>query len=111
MVTLGFLADGGDGYPLENVVTNNAERVDRVDLVDAAIDEGEFTFADTGTEQDAFVEYLGEFHREQAYSEEETSVAEDERIQNLAYREDTVLVEETELVGIDSGARMGDLAA
>ncbi|WP_106476063.1 bifunctional metallophosphatase/5'-nucleotidase [Phytohalomonas tamaricis] len=91
VVTLGFMADGGDGYPLADVVADNAERVDRVDLVDAGIEDGAFIFADTGTEQDAFAEYLGAFYSDDPYSEADTPVEEDERIQNLAYRDDTVL--------------------
>ncbi|MHB0775360.1 bifunctional metallophosphatase/5'-nucleotidase [Halomonas sp. WWR20] len=91
VVTLGFLADGGDGYPLGDVVADNTARVDRTDLVDAGLEEGDFTFAQAGTEQDAFAEYLGEFYIEAPFDMAETPIAEDERIQNLAYREDTVL--------------------
>ncbi|GAB2800944.1 hypothetical protein GCM10027040_30800 [Halomonas shantousis] len=105
VVTLGFLAEGGDGYPLGDVVADNAERVDRIDLVDAGLAEGDFTFAQAGTEQDAFAEYLGEFYMDTPYSMEETPVAEDERIQNLAYREDTVLT------GIDTSPVEGGLLA
>ena len=53
VVTLGFLADGGDGYPLDE-----GSYQDRVDLMDAFVDDGQFTFADKGTEQDAFAEYM-----------------------------------------------------
>jgi 2',3'-cyclic-nucleotide 2'-phosphodiesterase (5'-nucleotidase family) len=86
MVTLGFLADGGDGYPL-----GEGRYLDRVDLVDIFEDDGLFTFAEAGTEQDAFAEYMGAFHAETPFREEETPASEDTRIQNLAARDDAVL--------------------
>jgi len=85
MVTLNFLADGGDGFFAGNSV------LDRVDLVDSDLDDGLFTFAEIGTEQDAFAEYMGEFFSETPFSEAETPASEDTRIQNLDVREDTVL--------------------
>jgi 2',3'-cyclic-nucleotide 2'-phosphodiesterase (5'-nucleotidase family) len=52
MVTLNFLAGGGDSYPL-TTATN------RVDLAQAGAPRtGAATFADNGTEQDAFAEFL-----------------------------------------------------
>jgi 2',3'-cyclic-nucleotide 2'-phosphodiesterase (5'-nucleotidase family) len=52
MVTLNFLAGGGDGYPL-TTATN------RVDLAQVGAPRtGTATFADNGTEQDAFAEFL-----------------------------------------------------
>ncbi len=86
VVTLGFLGDGGDGYPL-----GEGNYLERVDLVEAFSDDGLFTFADAGTEQDAFAEYMGTFHSETPFSEEETPASEDQRIQNLAERDDAVL--------------------
>ncbi|TNC73880.1 hypothetical protein FHG71_04135 [Rubellimicrobium roseum] len=97
IVTLGFLADGGDGYPFPE--GGGADRVDLVDLdgngsPDGTRD-GVATFADNGTEQDAFAEYLAANHAtdETAYAEADTGRVDDERIQNLAFREDTVLDE------------------
>ncbi|MGP9634190.1 DUF4214 domain-containing protein [Halomonas sp. AOP43-A1-21] len=84
VVTLGFMADGGDGYPLEN------RYVDRIDLVDSYDLEGKFDFAEKGTEQDAFAEYMGAMFSETPFSEAETSASEDLRIQNLAVRDDAV---------------------
>ncbi|UYF98771.1 DUF4214 domain-containing protein [Halomonas sp. GD1P12] len=86
VVTLGFMADGGDGYPLGEGVY-----IDRVDLVDAYTLEGKFDFADNGTEQDAFAEYMGATYSETPFSEVETPASEDMRIQNLAVRDDAVL--------------------
>lgn len=86
VVTLGFMADGGDGYPL-----GEGSYQQRLDLVEAVIDDGVFTFAAAGTEQDAFAEYMAAFHAEAAFSEVETPASEDTRIQNLAKRDDSVL--------------------
>lgn len=64
MVTLNFLAGGGDGFPIP--------QTNRVDLVlDATVatsvdmsaeDPGQADFAETGSEQDALAEYLQQFH-------------------------------------------------
>ena len=85
VVTLGFLADGGDGYPLGEGVYK-----DRVDLMDAFVDDGQFTFADKGTEQDAFAEYMASMFSETPFSQEETPASEDLRIQNLDERSDAI---------------------
>ncbi|WP_447893777.1 DUF4214 domain-containing protein [Vreelandella sp. GE22] len=87
VVTLGFMADGGDDYPLEG------NYIDRVDLVDAYDLDGKFDFAEKGTEQDAFAEYMGAMYSETPFNEAETPVGEDTRIQNLAFRDDAVLSE------------------
>ena len=87
MVTLGFLADGGDGYPFPT-----DDSINRVDLAAEESFTGDATFAADGTEQDALAEYLADnFTAETPYNEAETSRAEDERIQNLAFREDSVI--------------------
>lgn len=100
VVTLGFLADGGDGYPLGDGIND-----DRVDLIEADIAKGEASFADTGTEQDAFAEYLQAMHGETPFGENETPASEDTRIQNLAERDDAVLVG-----SVDSVLRLYDAA-
>ncbi|MCI0756364.1 choice-of-anchor I family protein [Teichococcus vastitatis] len=90
MVTLSFLADGGDGYPIGLYAD------ERTDLLDnGALDEGAASFADSGTEQDALAEYLAAKHgtAEAAFRQADTGAVEDERIQNLALREDTVPVD------------------
>ncbi len=86
MVTLGFLADGGDGYPfpMRDVVD--------LDQPDDAARTGVATFAPDGSEQDALAEYLAaNFDADNPLNEVDTSRAEDTRIQNLAFREDTVI--------------------
>ncbi|MDN3524154.1 5'-nucleotidase C-terminal domain-containing protein [Halomonas sabkhae] len=100
VVTLGFLADGGDGYPLGEGVND-----ERVDLVESDIAAGESTFAKTGTEQDAFAEYLQAMYSETPFAQEETPASEDKRIQNLNERGDSVLVG-----NVDGVARLYDAA-
>lgn len=94
IVTLGFMADGGDGYPFQPV-----DRVDLDDLngdgVADAVRDGAGDFADNGTEQDAFAEYLAEFFAtpDTAYGLADAGYGGDDRIQNLAFRSDTVIDE------------------
>jgi 2',3'-cyclic-nucleotide 2'-phosphodiesterase (5'-nucleotidase family) len=91
LVTLGFLADGGDGYPFP--------QRDRIDLVteDAEnptpeIRTGTATFAPDGSEQDALAEYLSAtYPAATPFNTEDVSPEFDERIQNLDFRNDTVL--------------------
>lgn len=87
VVTLGFLADGGDGYPL-----GEGQYVSRVDLLDSYNEAGQFTFAEPGSEQDAFAEYMNAMYGETAFSQQETPASEDTRIQNLSERGDGVFV-------------------
>ncbi|HAA46057.1 MAG: 5'-nucleotidase/2',3'-cyclic phosphodiesterase [Halomonas sp. 54_146] len=100
VVTLGFLADGGDGYPL-----GEGSYQDRVDLMDAFEDDGLFDFADKGTEQDAFAEYMASMFSETPFSEEETPASEDLRIQNLDERSDAIFS-----VSVDPLLRLYDAA-
>ncbi|MGB3138745.1 MAG: choice-of-anchor I family protein [Nodosilinea sp.] len=88
MVTLGFLADGGDGYPFPAGAAAN-----RIDLVDeTAPTTGNATFAADFSEQDALAEYLFDnFGAEAPFAAAETDRSLDTRAQNLAFREDTVL--------------------
>lgn len=91
LVTLNFLADGGDGYPFPDR--------DRVDLPDVLPEGGAATFANAGTEQDALAEYLASKFpvdndpRTPIFNNAETEPSDDLRIQNLAFRSDTVLDE------------------
>jgi len=87
LVTLNFLAGGGDGYPFPT-----GESANRVDLVvDGAERTGLATAADDGSEQDALAEYLAENFSETPFDIEDVSEELDSRIQNLDFREDTVL--------------------
>jgi 5'-nucleotidase / UDP-sugar diphosphatase len=94
IVTLGFLADGGDGYPLRMLAAPM-----RIDLDDeGAVDVAAFPwtradFAPLGTEQDALAELLAATTSvEEPFAREETPPEDDARIQNLAVRSGTVIV-------------------
>lgn len=93
VVTLNFLADGGDGYPFPETK--------RVDLAQSeeAQRMGEATFVPDGTEQDALAEFLVDNFSEMFFDSVDTPPEEDERIQNLDFRQDTVLEEEA--IGIE----------
>ena len=84
LVTLNFLADGGDGYPLNTLGT------DRRDLFAAGTDTG---FTVEGREQQAFADYIAAEHGtpDRAYAVAETPPELDLRVQNLSVRADTVL--------------------
>ncbi|MEO0978031.1 MAG: choice-of-anchor I family protein [Pseudomonadota bacterium] len=95
IVTLNFLANAGD----EILSTlSNPNRVDLIDLdADGNADNaftGDATFAADGSEQDALAEYLDDnFNPDNggsAYDQADTGPQDDERIQNLTFREDTV---------------------
>jgi 2',3'-cyclic-nucleotide 2'-phosphodiesterase (5'-nucleotidase family)/DNA-binding beta-propeller fold protein YncE len=87
MVTLNFLAGGGDGYPFPALATG------RVDLLQPGVRTGVATFSDNGTEQDALAEFLSAEHGtpDTAYAVPDTTPEGDTRIQNLLFRDDTVL--------------------
>lgn len=92
MVTLNFLAGGGDGYPF---TTFPAAGLNRVDLLGTPIPGGSpnaATFAAAGSEQDAFAEYLAAVHPISGprFAAPETPQSDDYRIQHLAFRADTV---------------------
>ena len=82
IVTLGFLADGGDGYPFPDFEAANPALVDRVDL-DAGGVPGASGFAARGTEQDALASYLSATHGESPFDDPETGPGQDRRIQDI----------------------------
>lgn len=86
VVTLNFLAGGGDSYPFPALGS------DRVDLVNAGVRTGTAAFADDGSEQDALAEFLAANHAtpETAYDTLDTTPGFDTRNQQVAAREDTV---------------------
>ena len=86
IVTLNFLANGGDGYPFPiNAAAN------RLDLVDVMTEPGAAIFSDPGSEQDAMAEFLAVNYAETSYNQADVGPDRDERIQNLSERRDTVL--------------------
>lgn len=91
VVTLNFLVDGGDNYPFEGFITENAARANRVELTDVLTDTGSATFANPGTEQDALAEYLAANFSSTPFAEAEVDPGRDSRIQNLDKRADDVL--------------------
>jgi len=89
MVTLNFLASGGDSYPFAKDASEQ-----RVDLFNAnAPLTGSAKFSGDGTEQDALAEYLKANHGTlaQAYNQPEATSSQDLRLQNLALRSDAVI--------------------
>ena len=87
LVTSSFLANGGDDYPFEIFGD------DRVDLTAVLTDEGTAQVAAPGTEQDALAEFLAANFTDTPFNIAETPIEADTRIQNLAFREDTILGE------------------
>jgi predicted extracellular nuclease/2',3'-cyclic-nucleotide 2'-phosphodiesterase (5'-nucleotidase family) len=89
IVTLNFLAGGGDGYPFPQGA--EAERLDLTQPADAPRTGGA-VFAADGSEQDVLAEYLLTFHAtpETAFSAPDTPASGDLRVQNLAFADDTV---------------------
>ncbi len=88
MVTLDFLASGGDGYPFTSLSNPN-----RVDITEPdAPRSGSATFAANGSEQDALAEYLRAIHTPaNPFNAADTAQPLDQRLQNLALRSDAVI--------------------
>jgi 2',3'-cyclic-nucleotide 2'-phosphodiesterase (5'-nucleotidase family) len=102
LVTLNFLANGGDGYPFDQLANPNRRQLytsvgfgdpdeNEDDMPDFPIltscDPGQnTTFSSTGGEQDALAEYFLEFHPDpaSAFDVAETAPADDRRIQDLS---------------------------
>ena len=95
IVTLNFLAGeegdptgiGGDGYPFPAFSSNYQQLAQAED----APRTGDADFAPDGSEQDALAEYLFDNFFETPFAEADTPRESDERIQNLAFRDDTVI--------------------
>jgi 2',3'-cyclic-nucleotide 2'-phosphodiesterase (5'-nucleotidase family) len=122
IVTLSFLADGGDGYPLSNFIRANPTFANRVDLIGetttdlnlngkidgpvdpAKFDLGKANFATSGTEQDAFAEFLAANYTTPAFNIADVAPNLDTRIQRLNARQDGVFgkttIEETSTRGV-----------
>lgn len=90
MVTLGFLADGGDGYPF-GPAASQVNRANLNTVATAATAGGLSSFAAPGTEQDALGEFLQARFRTTPFAVAETPDTLDLRIQNIGRRADTVL--------------------
>ncbi len=90
MVTITFLVDGGDDYPYANFP--NTHRVDLTEVMTEEQSGGQATFTDPGTEQDALAEYLAANFAETPFDMADVGPESDERIQNLAFRADSLIV-------------------
>jgi 2',3'-cyclic-nucleotide 2'-phosphodiesterase (5'-nucleotidase family) len=85
VITLNFLAGGGDGYPFNTLATG------RVDLNTLSVSgPNNATFAIPGSEQDAFAEYMKNFHTVTPYNKAETPASADIRIQEVNDRIDCI---------------------
>ena len=106
LVTLSFIADGGDANPLP-FYTIAGSRTDLLDNV--ALPAGSATFAAKGSEQDALAEYLRAAFGSSttAFAQGETGLAGDTRIQNVAVRADTV-IQSVLTAGAAGGSVTGD---
>ncbi len=99
----GEFLGGGDGYPFPNLNTDPARgevsdpaviaRANVVQLAREDVRTGDATFADDGSEQDALAEFLlANFGSpETLFGAEEVGRELDTRIQNLAFRSDSVI--------------------
>jgi hypothetical protein len=85
VVTLNFLAGGGDSYPF----TSGTNRVDLNTLSEQGPAAASFTNA--GSEQDAFAEYMKNQYSTTPYGIVETPLTQDCRIQRVPARADNVL--------------------
>ncbi|MCP9837357.1 esterase-like activity of phytase family protein [Cyanobium sp. N.Huapi 1H5] len=89
MVTLDFMAGGGDGYPFTSL--SNPDRVN-ITQPGGAPRTGVATFAANGSEQDALAEFLAANHSPaNPFTAADTPAALDRRLQNLAVRSDGVI--------------------
>jgi hypothetical protein len=124
LVTLNFLANSGSDL-LIDIAGDDASN--RVDLVDATAPDSlanDFTFANAGTEQDAFAEYMNSFFgsEETAFDQADTQELADDRIENEAFDQIAEVfvatlgrapsVEEmmTQFSAVEGGASLVDIA-
>ena len=92
LVTLTFLITGGDNYPFQSFINADPTFANLVNLSPTNVPAGGVAnFAAPGTEQDALAEYLAANFAVAPYDQLDTGPAQDERIQNLDFRTDTVL--------------------
>jgi 2',3'-cyclic-nucleotide 2'-phosphodiesterase (5'-nucleotidase family) len=86
LVTLNFLAGGGDNYPFASVRIGDDLKLDEISNAPA----GKATFAVPGSEQDAFAEYMVELYSQNPYSIADTKISQDKRLQQIQSRSDSV---------------------
>lgn len=94
MVTLKYLAHRGDGYPMPSTKAKTTRYVDLTEAMKGQV--GNANFTSPGREQDALAEYLYKhFSSATPYHYKDTPISQDTRIQNIAYRKDTVLTQKS----------------
>ncbi|MFN3242360.1 MAG: bifunctional metallophosphatase/5'-nucleotidase [Planctomycetota bacterium] len=86
IVTLDFLAGGGDGYPFDTFAAADPVFADFVELETAGLPAGAATFAAAGSEQDAFAEYMLANFAASAFGAADRTVAADQRVQQIGTR-------------------------
>jgi 2',3'-cyclic-nucleotide 2'-phosphodiesterase (5'-nucleotidase family) len=94
LVTLNFLATGGDSYKFgstdkDGAGLSNLLKLETETASSSALGGG--VDLPRGGEQDALAEYLKKFHTSVPFDKKDTPAAQDLRIQNLSVRSDTVL--------------------
>ncbi len=105
MVTLDFLADGGDDYPYPNFP--NTDRVDIPAVITEEQSGGKATFVSPGTEQDALAEYVAANFSITSFMDADVGPESDQRIQNLAFRADSLIVPATTASAFDTQLSAG----
>ncbi len=90
IVTLDFLAGGGDDYPFHTFAKANP--MELTEIMTEEQSGGKTTFAAPGTEQDALAEYLAVNFSEIPFAIADVGPKNDERIQNLAFRADSLSI-------------------
>ncbi len=90
VVSLNFLVDGGDSYPFPSFVTANPTQANKVALVKTDTDPktGTATFANDGSEQDAFAEFMKAKFSVTPFAKRDTVAKGDFTIQNLNFHSD-----------------------
>jgi 5'-nucleotidase/UDP-sugar diphosphatase len=92
LVTLNFLAGGGDGYPFPAEVDMvNLVKLDASMTAATAGGAASTSGATLGSEQDAFLKHMKTLYSATAYNSADTAEEQDTRIQNLSKRSDSVL--------------------
>ena len=86
VVTLSFLAGGGDSYPFNTLGTSRSD-LDTVSELGPAM----ASFTTAGSEQDVFAEYMKSQYSTTPYGIAETALVNDCRIQRIPARTDNVL--------------------
>jgi 2',3'-cyclic-nucleotide 2'-phosphodiesterase (5'-nucleotidase family) len=88
VVTLDFLADGGDAYPFRTFATADAALFNRVNLVATGTAK---SFTTPGAEQNAFAAHMqARYPRTGPFAAADVPAAQDMRIQNLTVRADSL---------------------